>query len=136
MLNTRRTLVNSDEIHQILVDLVKTSYESIKDEEILLCIDCLDVDLYLAVTDHDPFDEAIKKNFELDEDYEIIDYDGYRELMEDLDIAFVELHKSGGLFDYFPPGEYVVEGETREEEGEYLAPKGIFFAPFEDALVK
>jgi hypothetical protein len=135
MIKTRRTLVNKERIQAILIDLMNTSYENIKDEEILLCLDCLDVDLYLATTNHDEFDEAIKANFDLDEDYEIIDYEAYRELMEDLDLAFLELHKTSGLFDYFPPGEYKVNGELREQEGEHLAPKGIFYAPYEDALV-
>ena len=136
MIKTRRTLVNAKDLHRILVDLVNATYENIKDEEVLLCLDCLDVDLYLATTNHDEFDEAMKANFELDENYEIIDYDGYRELMEDLDIVFIELHKTVGLFDYFPPGEYEVGGELRIEEGEHLAAKGVFYAPFEDAVVK
>lgn len=136
MLKTTRILVNSDKIYDILNELVKTSYENIKDEEILLCLDCLDVDLNIATTDHDEFDEAIKENFELDENYEIIDYEGYRKLMDELDRAFIELHKSTGLFDYFPPGKYKVGDEIRVQECDFLAPKGVFYAPYEEAVVK
>lgn len=135
MLITRKTLINPERVQEILNSLVKTSYEDIKGEEILLCLDCLDIDLSIATTNHDEFDEAIKANFELDEDDEIIDYDEFRKLIEDLDLAYVELHKNSGLFDYFPPGEYKVGEETREQDCEFLAPKGVFYAPFEDALV-
>ena len=134
MLNTKRKLVNGDEIYAILMEMVKNTYENVKGEEVLLCLDCLDVDLRLAANSHDDLIEAIRANFELDEDFEIIDYDGYRELIGELNENFILLHSTSGLFDYFPPGDYEVNGEYREQEGEYLAPAGVFYAPFEDAI--
>ncbi|AGK53833.1 hypothetical protein [Bacillus sp. 1NLA3E] len=136
MLNTKRPLINAEKIYKILMGIVIKSYENVKGEEILLCLDCLDVDIYLATNNHEEFIEAIKENFELDQDYEIVDYDGYRELMEELNENFILFHSTSGLFDYFPPGEYEVEGEIREQENDYLAPKGVFYAPFEDAVNK
>lgn len=136
MLNTKRPLVNAEEIYKILMGIVIKSYENVKGEEILLCLDCLDVDIYLATNDHEEFIEAIKENFELDDDYEIVDYEGYRVLMDELNENFILFHSTSGLFDYFPPGEYEVDGEIREQENDYLAPKGVFYAPFEDAVNK
>ncbi|WP_318502683.1 hypothetical protein [Bacillus sp. T3] len=136
MLKTTKELVNSEKILSILQEIVNRSYERIKGEEVLLCLDCLDVDLYIATSNHDEFIESIKENFELDEDFEIIDYEGYRELMDELNENFILLHSISGLFDYFHPGDYIVNGETRFQEGEYLAPKGVFYAPFEDAVNK
>ncbi|MDF2903274.1 MAG: hypothetical protein K0S25_912 [Bacillus sp. (in: firmicutes)] len=136
MLNTKRPLINAEKIYKILMGIVIKSYENVKGEEILLCLDCLDVDIYLATNNHEEFIEAIKENFELDQDYEIVDYDGYRELMEELNENFILFHSTSGLFDYFPPGEYEVDGEIREQENDYLAPKGVFYAPFEDAVNK
>lgn len=136
MLNTKRPLVNAEKIYKILMGIVIKSYENVKGEEILLCLDCLDVDIYLATNDHEEFIEAIKENFELDDDYEIVDYDGYRVLMDELNENFILFHSTSGLFDYFPPGEYEVDGEIREQENDYLAPKGVFYAPFEDAVNK
>lgn len=134
MLKTTRNLVNSDRIYEMLINIVQTSYKNIKDEEILLCLDCLDVDLYVATEENDEFDDAIKENFELDENYEIIDYNGYRKLMDELDQVFVDLHKTTGLFDYFPPGQYKVGDEIRVQTCDFFAPKGVFYAPYEDAL--
>lgn len=134
MLNTKRVLINPERIYFILMDMIKNSYENLKGKEVLLCLDCLDVDLFLATNNHDEFIEAIKVNFKLDEDFEIIDYDGYRELMDELNENFILLHSTSGFFDYFPPGDYEVNGELREVENDYLAPKGVFYAPFEDAL--
>jgi len=136
MLNTKRPLINAEKIYKILMGIVIKSYENVKGEEILLCLDCLDVDIYLATNDHEEFIEAIKENFELDDDYEIVDYEGYRELMDELNENFILFHSTSGLFDYFPPGEYEVDGEIREQENDYLAPKGVFYAPFEDAVNK
>lgn len=118
------------------MDIINNSYENVKGEEVLLCLDCLDVDIYLATNNHEEFIEAIKENFELDYEFEIVDYDGYRELMDELNENFILLHSTSGLFDYFPPGEYEVDGEIREQENDYLAPKGVFYAPYEDALNK
>ena len=136
MLNTKRPLINTERIYNILMDIINNSYENVKGEEVLLCLDCLDVDIYLATNNHEEFIEAIKENFELDYEFEIVDYDGYRELMDELNENFILLHSTSGLFDYFPPGEYEVDGEIREQENDYLAPKGVFYAPYEDALNK
>lgn len=136
MLITKKELVNSEKILSILKEVVNRSYERVKGEEVLLCLDCLDVDLDIATNNHDEFIEAIKENFELDDDYEIIDYEGYRELMDELNEIFILLHSTSGLFDYFPPGEYSVKCEIRVQDGEYLAPKDVFYAPFEDAVNK
>jgi superfamily I DNA/RNA helicase len=135
-MKTKRALVNPDKIHSILMDIIKQTYEQVKGEEVLLCLDCLDVDLKLATTNLDEFSDAIRENFELDENFEIIDYDGYKELMDELNENFILLHSTTGLFDYFPPGEYTVNGETRYQESDYLAPKDVFYAPFEDAVNK
>lgn len=136
MLTTKRKLVNAEKITSILMAIIHETYEEVKEEEVLLCLDCLDVDLRLATHNNDDFFEAVKENFELDEENEVIDYDGYKELMEDLNEEFILLHSSSGLFDYFPDGEYTVGGEERLSESEYLAPKGVFYAPFEDAVNK
>ncbi|WP_147534757.1 hypothetical protein [Bacillus marasmi] len=134
MLKTKMKLSNPDKILKFLTEMVQRSYDRIKEEEILLCLDCLDVDLYIASTNHDDFYDAVRENFELDEEGEIIDYDSYKELMDELNESFILLHSTSGLFDYFPPGEYTVNDEVREQESEYLAPSGIFYAPFEDAI--
>lgn len=134
MLKTKMKLKNPDEVLSILNEMVKRSYERVKDEEILLCLDCLDVDLYIASTNNDEFYDAIKENFEVDDSGDIVDYDTYKELMEDLNESFILLHSTSGLFDYFPPGEYSVNGEIREQESDYLAPSGVFYAPYEDAI--
>lgn len=127
-------LNNQEKILSILTQMVQKSYERLKDEEVLLCLDCLDVDLYIASTNDDEFYDAIRENFEVDEAGDIIDYEQYKELMDELNESFILLHSTSGLFDYFPPGEYVVNDEVREQESEHLAPSGVFYAPFEDAL--
>ena len=118
MLKTTKKLVNEDLIISILNDLVKKSYEEIKDEEVLLCLECSDVDLEIATENHFEFQDAIKENFELDEFGDI----------------FIELHINSGLFDYYPEGEYTVDGKTLLSDSDIIAPKGKFYAPFEDAL--
>ena len=59
--------------------------------------------------------------------------DEYRHLICELHDYFVELHKESGLFDFFPEGEYNVRGDIRNSDSDMIAPKGRFFAPFEDA---
>ena len=136
MLKTTKQLVNVEEIMRILQDIVEKSYEEIKNEEILLCLECCDVDLEIATSNHFEFQEAIKVNFELDEFGEIVDYNEYRQLMYELYDYFIELHKSCGLFDFFPEGHYQVEGEDLVSDSDIIAPKGKFYAPFEHALLK
>ena len=72
MLKTTKKLVNEDLIISILNDIVKKSYEEIKDEEVLLCLECSDVDLEIATENHFEFQDAIKENFELDEFGDIV----------------------------------------------------------------
>ena len=134
MIKTTQKLVNEDKITTILMDIVQRSYDELKEEDVLLCLDCCDVDLEIATENHFEFEEALKENFELDEFGEIIDYDDYRQLMFELYDYFIELHKNSGLFDFFPEGEYLVNGELQLSDCDKLAPKGRFYAPFEGAL--
>ncbi|WP_394232412.1 hypothetical protein [Niallia oryzisoli] len=134
MLKTTKKLVNEQEVIEILQSIVKKSYDEIKDEEILLCLECADVDLEIATANHFEFHEALKKNFELDEFGEILDYDEYRQLMYELYDYFIDLHINSGLFDFFPEAEYEVEGEMLISDSDIIAPKGKFYAPFEHAL--
>jgi hypothetical protein len=136
MLKTTKQLVNVEEIMTILQDIVEKSYEEMKNEEVLLCLECCDVDLEIATSNHFEFQEAIKVNFELDEFGEITDYNDYRQLMYELYDYFIELHKNSGLFDFFPEGHYQVEGEDLVSDSDIIAPIGKFYAPFEHALLK
>jgi hypothetical protein len=135
MLKTTKKLVNEETIINILNDIVKKSYEEIKDEEVLLCLECSDVDLEIATANHFEFQDAIKENFELDEFGDIIDHEEYRKLMYELFDFFIELHINSSLFDYFPEGEYTVDGKVFLSDSDIVAPKGKFYAPFEHALV-
>ncbi|PLR80759.1 hypothetical protein CVD25_08320 [Bacillus canaveralius] len=134
MLKTSTQLKNHDKIEAILKEMVKYAYEEIKDEPVLLCLECSDVDLYVAASNHEELEDALKENFELDEFGEVIDLEAYQELFYELNDHFVELHKLSGYFDFFPEGVYDVNGEKRESETDMLAVKGKFYAPFEDAL--
>lgn len=135
MLKTTKSLINEEIIIQILREIVEKSYEAIKEEEVLLCLECSDVDLEVATSNHFEFQNAIKENFELDEFGEILDYDHYRKLMCELYDEFIEMHINSGLFDVFPEGEYEVEGEKLISDSDMIAPKGKFYAPFEQALL-
>ncbi|EAR66806.1 hypothetical protein B14911_27405 [Bacillus sp. NRRL B-14911] len=135
MLQTAKTLINADEIEDMLKKMVEKAYLDIKDDPMLLCIDCSDVDLYVASSGNLEFEELIKANFKLDEYGDPLDNKEYQTLMCELHDCFIELHKSSGMFDYFPEGEYEVKGEKRDSETDMLGPKGVFFAPFEDALL-
>ncbi|GKU80713.1 nucleotidyltransferase family protein [Niallia sp. NCCP-28] len=133
-MNTTKKVSNEDEIKSILKKMVDTAYEQIKGEEILLCMECCDVDLFVAAESYPELEEAIKKNYELDEYGEVIDHDGYIQLMRELDDYFVELHIQSGYYDYFPAGIYELDGKEEETETDILAPKGVFYAPFEEAV--
>jgi hypothetical protein len=133
MLNTTKQLRNEAVINNLLKEIVLHSYEELKEEDILLCLECCDIDLEIATSNHFDFQEAIKENFELDEFGDILDMDEYRHLICELHDYFVELHKKSGLFDFFPEGEYNVRGDIRNSDSDMIAPKGRFFAPFEDA---
>lgn len=134
MINTTKKLINEDKITKILTEIVEKTYEEIKEEKILLCMECSDIDLEVAVSNHFDFQEAIKENFELDEFEEILDYEGYQRLMDELQDYFIELHIKSGLFDYFPEGEYTVQDKKLISDSEVLGPKGVFYAPFEQAI--
>jgi hypothetical protein len=134
MLKTTKKLVNEELIVAILNDIVKKTYEEIKDEEVLLCLECSDVDLEIATENHFEFQDAIKENFELDEFGDIVDYVEYKKLMYELFDYFIELHINSGFFDYYPEGEYTVDGKILLSDSDIIAPKGKFYAPFEHAL--
>ncbi len=135
-MKSTHNLKNQKQIEEVLKEMVEEAFEQIKDEPILLCMECCDVDLFVAASYHEEFQDAIKINFELDQFGEILDQEKYNELMKELDQYYVELHISSGLFDYFPSGIYEIDGEERESETDMLAPKGFFFAPFDDARFK
>lgn len=135
MLKTSMNLVNRDEIEEILKEIVQMVYDNTKNEAMLLNLNNHEIDLYVAVTDNDEFEDAILQNFELDEDDEIIDEEGYRLLMNELDDYFIELHKTSGLFEFFPAGVYEVNGEKRHQRSDCIVTKGRYYAPFEDALI-
>jgi hypothetical protein len=134
MLKTTKKLVNEELIVNILKDIVKKSYEEIEDEPVLLCLECCDVDLEIATANHFEFQDAIKENFEIDEFGDIVNDDEYRKLMYELFDSFIEFHINSGFFDYFPEGKYTVNGENRLSDSDIIAPKGKFYAPFEDAI--
>lgn len=135
MLKTSKNLVNAEKIEKILMDIVKRSYEEVKNEDILLCLECCDVDLEIATSNHFEFQEALKENFECDDFGEIIDYEGYQKIMNELFDYFIELHTKSGCFDFFPEGEYMVNGKKVISNSDMIAPKGKFYAPFEEALL-
>lgn len=134
MINTTKSLKNEEKIISILKEIVIQSYEELKDEEVLLCLECCDIDVEVATSNHFLFQEEIKENFELDEFGDILDRDEYHQFIFELQDYFVELHKESGLFDFFPEGTYNVKGEIRDSDSDMLAPKGRFYAPFEDAI--
>jgi len=136
VVKTTMKLVNQEKIKQILKQMVDDAYANIKGEEVLLCMECCDVDLYVAAESCEPFIEAVKVNFELDDLGEIMDREAYHILMRELDEYYVDLHVKSGYYDYFPAGTYKVDGREEESETNVLAPKGVFYAPFEDAVIK
>ncbi len=58
----------------------------------------------------------------------------HQELMDDLYDYFLIIHKESDLFDFFPAGPYTHGGEIRESDTDMLAPRGLYSAPFEDAI--
>ena len=135
MLNTTKKLKNKDIIVNFITEIVEKSYEELKDEPVLLCLECSDVDLEIATANHFEFQEAIKENFELDEFGDIIDYEAHQQLMMELFDFFIEEHIKSGLFDYFPEGEYKVGEVLLNSDSDIIAPKGKFYAPFEEATL-
>ncbi|KWW22488.1 MULTISPECIES: hypothetical protein [Peribacillus] len=136
MLQTKIKLSNPAKIEAILMGIVRKSFEEAQKDKLLLCMECGDVDLYIASSNHDELQDAINENFEFDEYGECIKPEEYQELMDDLYEYFLILHKESALFDFFPAGPYTVAGGSRESETDMLAPRGLFSAPFEDAIKK
>ena len=135
MLQTRMNLINAELIEEILLDIVRTAYDQIKGQSLLLYIDQNEINILVATEEHEEFQSSIRENFILDEDGDIVDQKGYHELLQDLQIEFIKMYKQCGLFDFFPAGVYEVKGVQRCQESDSLAPKGTYFAPFEDALL-
>ncbi|MGE7765715.1 hypothetical protein [Peribacillus sp. NPDC096540] len=134
MFQTKIQLANPDKIDSVLKEIVQNSYEEVREERLLLCMECGDVDLYIAASNNEELQDAINENFEIDECGEIIKLEEHQQLMDDLYEYFLKLHKESNFFDFFPAGYYIVAGESRESETDMLAPKGLFLAPFEDAI--
>ena len=134
MLQTTIKLMNLEQIDTILKELVQNSYNEVKEEALLLCMECGDVDLYIAASHHMELQHAIHQNFQFDEYGEIIERDQYQQLMNELSEYFLKLHVQSGFFDYFPAGKYEVNDEIRESDTDILAPIDQYHAPFEDAL--
>lgn len=135
MLQTRLTLVNSDLIEKILIDIVKTAYDNVKNISMLLYIDKDELNIMVATEGNEDFEEAIKDNFHLDEDGDIIDQKGYYELLQDLQIEFIKMYKTCGLFDFFPSGYYEINDVQRLQNSDTLAPRGRYYAPFEESIL-
>ncbi|MFJ7753744.1 hypothetical protein ACQKGI_03140 [Peribacillus muralis] len=134
MIQTKIKLANAAKIEAVLMGIVRKSFEEAKKDKLLLCMECGDVDLYIASSNNDELQDAINENFEFDEYGIIIKFEEHQELMDDLYEYFLILHKESDLFDFFPAGPYSVAGESRESETDMLAPRGLFSAPFEDAI--
>ncbi|MCK1993317.1 hypothetical protein GW626_11465 [Peribacillus muralis] len=134
MFQSKIKLSNSAKIEAILRGIVSRTYEEARKEKLLLCMECGDVDLYIASSNNDELQDAINENFEFDQYGEIIKLEDHQELMDDLYDYFLILHKESDMFDFFPAGPYEVAGEERESETDMLAPRGLFSAPFEDAM--
>lgn len=134
MLQTKINIQNAEQIDVILKELVLNSYNEASEEGYLLCMECGDVDVYIAAAHHEQLQDAITSNFQLDEYGEVINREEYHQLMDDLYEYFLLLHIESGYFDYFPAGIYEVQGEKRQSETDMLAPKHQYYAPFEDAI--
>ncbi|MDP1421478.1 hypothetical protein Q8G35_24680 [Peribacillus simplex] len=134
MLQTKVKLTNTGKIDAILMEIVLNTYEEALDEKLLLCMECGDVDFYIAYSNNEKLQDAINENFEIDESGEIMKIDEHQELMDDLYDYFLIIHKESEMFDFFPAGPYTLGGEIRESDTDMLAPRGLYSAPFEDAL--
>ncbi|MBO1000615.1 hypothetical protein IOC57_23080 [Bacillus sp. SD075] len=134
MLQTKVKLTNTGKIDAILKEIVLNTYEEALEENLLLCMECGDVDFFIAYSNNEELQDAINENFEIDEFGEIMKIDEHQELMDDLYDYFLVIHKESEMFDFFPAGPYTLGGEIRESETDMLAPRGLYSAPFEDAL--
>ncbi|MEC1395695.1 hypothetical protein [Peribacillus simplex] len=134
MLQTKVKLNNTGKIDAILKDIVLKTYEEALEEKLLLCMECGDVDFYIAYSNNEELQDAINENFEIDEFGQIMKIDEHQELMDDLYDYFLIIHKESEMFDFFPAGPYTLSGENRESDTDMLAPRGLYSSPFEDAL--
>ncbi|WP_342601687.1 hypothetical protein [Peribacillus sp. FSL E2-0159] len=134
MLQTKVKLTNTGKIDAILNEIVLKTYEEALEEKLLLCMECGDVDFYIAYSNNEEIQDAINENFEIDEFGEILKIDEHQELMDDLYDYFLIIHKESEMFDFFPAGPYTLGGQIRESDTDMLAPRGLYLAPFEDAL--
>ena len=134
-MKTIRQLDNFNEIDSILKQMVRNSYDEAREERLLLCMECGDVDLYIAASNHAGLQDAINMNFTIDDCGEIIEHEEYQELMDELSEYFWDLYKDSDVFDFFPAGSYEIKGDERESETDMLGPKGLFSAPFEDSII-
>lgn len=101
MFQTKIQLANPDKIDSVLKEIVRNSYEEVREERLLLCMECGDVDLYIAASNHEELQDAINENFEIDECGEIIKLEEHQQLMDDLYEYFLKLHRESNLFDFF-----------------------------------
>ncbi|TKH02546.1 hypothetical protein FC682_22065 [Peribacillus simplex] len=134
MFQSKIELNNTGKIDAILKGIVLKTYEESLEEKLLLCMECGDVDFYIAYSNNEELQDAINENFEIDECGEIVNIDEHQELMDDLYDYFLIIHKESDLFDFFPAGPYTHGGEIRESDTDMLAPRGLYSAPFEDAI--
>ncbi|MDM5222690.1 hypothetical protein QUF86_18435 [Peribacillus sp. NJ11] len=134
MIQTKIKLTNPGKIEAILKEIVQKSYQEALEEKLLLCMECGDVDFFIAYSNNEELQDAINENFVIDECGEIMKLDEHQELMDDLYEYFLIIHKESDLFDFYPAGPYTVGGESRESDTDMLAPSGLFSAPFEDAI--
>ncbi|MFD6443405.1 hypothetical protein ACFWDG_27470, partial [Peribacillus sp. NPDC060186] len=84
MFQTKIQLANPDKIDSVLKEIVQNSYEEVREERLLLCMECGDVDLYIAASNHEELQDAINENFEIDECGDIIKLEEHQQLMDDL----------------------------------------------------
>jgi hypothetical protein len=134
VIQTKIKLTNPEKIEAILKEIVQKSYQEALEEKLLLCMECGDVDFFIAYSNNEELQDAINENFVIDECGEIMKLAEHQELMDDLYEYFLIIHKESDLFDFYPAGPYTVGGESRESDTDMLAPSGLFSAPFEDAI--
>lgn len=98
---TKIKLINPGKIDAILKEIVLKTFEEALEEKLLLCMECGDVDFYIAYSNNEELQDAINENFEIDEFGEIMKIDEHQELMDDLYDYFLIIHKESDLFDFF-----------------------------------
>ncbi|WP_230137335.1 hypothetical protein, partial [Peribacillus frigoritolerans] len=93
MFQTKIKLINPGKIDAILKEIVLKTFEEALEEKLLLCMECGDVDFYIAYSNNEELQDAINENFEIDECGEIMKIDEHQELMDDLYDYFLIIHK-------------------------------------------